>query len=252
MSKEESKAIATKDAGVVNFPALMVEGNAIAEAMKANMEGEQFSAFDLETIKIPAGGGKIWSVPSIEGEIETDQLLGIILGTQNCRAWWETAFADSGGGTPPSCASEDGLVGMGEMGRGSAGNPSGLCADCPYSKFGSDIRALGQACKQISRVFFLMPDSAMPRVLCLPPTSLKNGRQYKLRLGGQGLIFHQVVTRVTLVDDKNKTGIKYSKAIFAMAGKLTAEQAEKTSAMHRDLKPLMRGIPTAEEVAGAD
>jgi len=248
MSKDESKAVATKDAGVVNFPALTEDPKALVEALKENMAGAGFSAFDLDRVKIPSGGNLTWTVPGLDGDTRTEQLVGIIMGVQNCRAYWATDFASSGGGTPPDCSSEDAVVGIGAMGHGSETNPSGLCANCPYSQFKSDSRQLGQACKQIKRVFLLMPDSNLPRVVPLPPTSLKGSTQYMLRLSSQGLKFFQVVTRLTLVGDKNKTGIEYSKAVFGMVARLSAEQAGAAEAMGRALKPFMRGGASADEV----
>ena len=226
----------------INFPALVEDPKALVAALRENMAGAGFSAFDLDRIKIPSGGNLSWTVPGLEGDIRTEQVIGIIMGIQNCRAYWSVTFADSGGGSPPDCSSEDAITGYGD--------PGGLCASCPYSQFKSDSRQLGQACKQIKRIFLLMPDSNLPRVVPLPPTSLKGSTQYMLRLSSQGLKFYQVVTRLTLAPDKNKTGIEYSKAVFAMVGKLTAEQAQAAEAMGKALAPFMRGAPTAEEVGG--
>jgi hypothetical protein len=240
MAGDKSKAVATKDAAIINFPALVEDPKALVAALRENLAGGTFSAFDLDRIKIPSGGNLTWAVPTLEGVERTENLVGIIMGIQNCRAYWSVPFADSGGGSPPDCASEDGVTGMGK--------PGGPCAQCPLSQFKSDARGLGQACKQIKRIYFLMPDSNLPRVVPLPPTSLKGSTEYMLRLSSQGLKFYQVVTRLTLTPDKNKTGIEYSKAVFAMVGRLTAEQAAAAEAMGKALAPFMRGAPTAEEV----
>ena len=235
-----SRELAKQDA-VINFPALIEDPGALVGALRENLAGGVISAFDLDRIKIPTGGNLSWTVPTLEGDVRSENLVGIIMGTQNCRAYWATSFADSGGGTPPECASEDAVTGH--------GTPGGPCSQCLFAQFGSDSRQTGQACKQIKRVFLLMPDSNLPRVVALPPTSLKASTQYMLRLSSQGLKFYQVVTRLTLAPDKNKTGIEYSKALFAMAAKLSVEQAAAAEAMGRALKPFMRGAPTAEEIA---
>ena len=84
---------------------------------------------DLERITVPAGGGTMWEVPTIdsEGVDYHKTLTGIIIGSQTGRKYWKTSFDETGGGTPPDCFSADGVDGI--------GNPGGQCASCPNAKF---------------------------------------------------------------------------------------------------------------------
>ena len=43
----------------------------VAEIIKENIGNSSIGQFDLDRIKIPAGGGVIWSVPTLDGGIGT-------------------------------------------------------------------------------------------------------------------------------------------------------------------------------------
>ncbi len=214
MSKE------TKDlapAGAAQFPALSQDPARIMEVIRENLGGDSLSAWDLDRITIPAGGGLAWSVPSLDGVKPEQFLLGVIVYVQNARAYWKQTFDASGGGNPPDCVSEDAVTGVGD--------PGGECRKCPYAAFGSGRDGRGQACKQIRRLFMLRQDEILPMVVNLPPTSLKNSKDYLLRLASHGVSMSAIVTRIGLAQDK-ANGITYSKAVFAKVGNLTEQQAK--------------------------
>lgn len=239
-----AKDLAVKQ--TAEFPALAQDIRALQEAMSENLGGAAISPFDLDKVQIPSGGGLAWTVPTLEGETSSPDVTGIIVHVQNARAYWAQAFGESGGGTPPDCTSDDAVNGI--------GNPGGKCADCPYAQFGSDSRHRGQACKLIQRLFLLRPGDMLPMVVNLPPGSLKNARKYLLRLVSNGIKVSGVVTKIALEKDKNQDGIVFSKATFAMVGRLDAEQAEKASSYGKALAPAFRRVPIEdfEAVGGTD
>jgi hypothetical protein len=207
------------------------------EALKSNLEGETLSPMDLDRISVPAGGSVTWCVPTLEGEENTPEIVGVIVGVQNCRAYWAGEF--SGGGDPPDCVSEDNVTGVGD--------PGGTCKFCKFAEFGSDSRGKGQACKQIKRLFVLRPSSMLPLVVNLPPTSLKAATRYLLRLAGNGLKYQAAVTRITLEKTKSGDGIAYGTAVFALAGKLDATQAQSMEEYARAMGPLLHRSVTTED-----
>lgn len=207
------------------------------EALKSNLEGEALSPMDLDRVVIPAGGGTQWTIPTLDGEESTPAIVGVIVGVQNCRAYWAEAFG--GAGTPPDCVSEDGVTGI--------GNPSGRCQVCKLAEFGSDARGKGQACKQIKRLFLLRPDSMLPLVVTLPPTSIRPATRYLLRLAGNGLKYQAVVTKIILEKEKNNEGIAYSKAVLGLAGKLDPGQTKTMEDYARSLGPLLRRPVTSAD-----
>ena len=224
-----SKELAKKQ-DVAEFPALAIDPGALREALQENLGGASLSPFDLDKVKIPAGGATSWEVPGLEGDTSEKELLGIVVHVQNARAYWKDAFG--GGGNPPDCVSDDAVTGMGD--------PGGDCKICPYAEFGSDSRQRGQACKLIQRIFLLRPGGTLPMVVNLPPGSLKGARKYLLRLVSAGQKASGVVTRITLEKDKNADGIAYSKASFAMAGKLDETQAIAARAYGQAIAPYFR------------
>jgi len=226
-----SKELTIKTA---EFPALQQDPGALREALLENLGGAGLSPFDLDRIGIPAGGGLAWSVPTLDGETVAQEVLGIIVHVQNARAYWSTPFGESGGSAPPDCVSDDAVTGT--------GNPGGQCSACPFAAFGSDSRNRGQACRLIQRHFVLRAGDNLPVTINLPPGSLKGARKYLLRLVSAGLKASAVVTGYTLERDKNQDGITYSRAVFAMKGRLSEEQAAAASAFGKALAPAFKQV----------
>lgn len=230
----KDKEVAVKE--TAQFMVLANAQNAI-EALKSNLEGETLSPMDLDRVTVPAGGGVSWCIPTLDGDENTQEIVGVIVGVQNCRAYWAGDF--SGGGDPPDCVSEDNVTGVGD--------PGGLCKNCPMAEFGSDSRGKGQACKQIKRLFVLRPKSMLPLVVTLPPTSIRPATKYLLRLAGAGLKYQAAVTRITLEKTKNSEGISYSTAVFALAGNLDPGQAQAMDDYAKGMGPLLRRPVVAED-----
>jgi hypothetical protein len=179
--------------------------------------GGQIGAFDLDRCKVPAGGGTMWELPTLEGYKETKEIHGVIVHFSNPRAYWKENFEDSGGGTPPDCSSTDGYLGHGD--------PGGDCTECPLAQFGSapakgDKPSRGQACKQMRFLFLARPGSIIPLLIVAPPTSLKELKQYFMRLAGEMVNFASVITELTLIKDKNADGITYSRIVPRMVKRL--------------------------------
>ena len=230
-----AKALAVKTEEQ-QFMVLADAANAI-EALRSNLEGEVLSPMDLDRVSVPAGGGVNWIIPTLDGDENTPEVVGVIVAVQNCRAYWSSEFG--GGGTPPDCVSEDARTGVGD--------PGGQCQVCHMAEFGSDSRSKGQACKQIKRLFILRPTSMLPLVVNLPPTSLRAATRYLLRLAGSGLKYQGAVTRITLEKTKNSDGIAYSTAVFALAAKLDLGQAVAMEAYTKSIGPLLRRSMTAAD-----
>ncbi len=206
----------------------------IREIIAENIGGQEMTEFDLDRITIPSGGGLAWAIPTLDGEESSQALEGVIVFWKDARAYWEQSMEESGGGSPPDCSSDDGQVGHGD--------PGGLCAECSFSKWESDARGRGQACKQVRLMFMIMPDSLLPVVIALPPTSLARARKHFLRLAGRGVHFASVVHRVTLDRTKNDAGFPYSVANFSVAKLLMPEDADRFRKYGKMLEPIFRDV----------
>ncbi len=207
----------------------------IREIMSANLGQGGLRVFDLDRVKVPAGGGTAWGINTLEGgEQAVNEVEGIILHWRQVRRYFAQAF--TGQGVPPDCYSDDDVFGI--------GNPGGACAKCPLSQFGSardqaGKPSKGQACKQRRQLLLLMPGEFMPVLFDLPPTSLQDCSKYFLRLSSRALPFWGVRSRLTLEAEKNATGIKYSAARFSLAGKLSDSELKHVHALRTAIAPLM-------------
>lgn len=180
----------------------LVVASDIADIVRENLGG-QLSISDLDRIKIPAGGGQSWMIRTLDGEQEVKKVDGVIVyfGYQN--AYWDKTIDETGGGDPPVCFARDGAYGV--------GNPGGTCLTCPYNQFGSDDRGgKGKACKNMAVLFVLQPNTVLPVVFMLPPTSVKVVRKYMANLAVAGLRYFQVQSSFTLEKAKNEKGTAYS------------------------------------------
>lgn len=203
-----------KLAKVTEITALSITPEALAGVREAIAEigADDISVFNLTRVKVPSSGATTWEVPSLE---PTKTLDAVIIAAQTARQYYEKAAGDEGtvSGTPPDCASADGVTGH--------GSPGGACATCPLAAFGG-------GCKKRKHCLLLIEGSILPVFLNLPPGSLGNLRDYQLqelvgRQGGKRLV--QVVTRIGLEATKNPQGQPYSKATFALIEVLDSARA---------------------------
>jgi hypothetical protein len=225
------------------FPALNHSVEEIQAIIADNLAGQDINEFDLRRLRVPAGGATRWEIPRLGGTTVADEIEGILVHHKQTRAYWPGAY--EGGSEPPQCASADGRVGVGD--------PGGDCKTCPLAQFGTAIRpdgtdARGQACKQMSQWFLLTGSSFLPVVATLPPMSLKGARQYLLDLAGEGIRFYEVVTALALTADKSQDGIRFSKAVPRLVGRVDPDTAVRA----RSYADLLRStfdhvVPTAED-----
>jgi hypothetical protein len=239
MASEKGAVVKIED-----YPVVSSKPQETMQVIKDNSGAHGFSAFDLDRVKIPAGGGQAFEIPGLGEEPDVAKSFdAIIIHFRDARRYFAKSFDETGGGAPPDCFSDDGFMGV--------GTPGGACEKCPNATFGTDPKGgRGQACKQIRMLFCMRPGGVIPVVLSLPPTSLSGCRKYFLRLGSQRTPFWAVVTRIGLAKQKGGTGIEYSAATFSMAAKLTTEQAEGVRKVRESLLPALDGVrPEHDEEA---
>jgi len=152
-----------------------VDTDALAEA--ADLLGGELERRDLTIWRLPPAGGGKW-VDSDGNMVET--ITGLVVASQQVRAWWPSSFGV--GEDQPGCSSDDGRTGSGEFGRGSLANPTGACADCPKSAWGTALNGgAGQACRASILLFLVQDGQLIPDVLQLAPTSHTPFRRWVMR-----------------------------------------------------------------------
>lgn len=191
--------------------AMLADRDIMKEVMSEDCLGLDFS---FDRVKIPAGGGTAFEVPSGENEDSemTKELVGVIVYNHPAYAYYRNSYA--GGSNPPDCGSMDGVNGR--------GNPGGKCADCPYNKFGSNGQ--GKQCKNKRQLYILREGEIFPIVLSLPTGSLKSFTNYVKNQLSRGRKLNQVVTKITLKKANNASGIAFSQAVFTFDRMLSPDE----------------------------
>jgi len=223
----ETTAVATT---TKNYIVLREDSVQLREALTENIGTGGIGEFDLDQVKVPAGGGRTWLIPGLE-ETEAKTIEGVILHKAEPRAYWKVTMEEGGGGTPPDCSSGDGMTGT--------GTPGGACYHCPLNEFGTAAKGGGKACKQTKRLFLLREGDRIPIVLTVPPGSLKNLGKYFLRLAGQAIPYFAVVTRFELASAKSADGITYSQIVPTMVSRLEPSEVDKVRAYKEAMSALI-------------
>jgi hypothetical protein len=207
----------------VPYPVLAEEGGPaiLNEVLEAGADQWKFTR-----LKIPAGGGTTWEFNTVAGTQKADALHGVIAYHRGKQlSWWREGFEDSGGGTPPDCASADAITGNGDNGTGIGTHK---CKDCPHFAWGSDRKGgRGKDCRETIQIFLFREGSHLPNLLVVPPTSINAVISYATLLGEAGMYPGQVVTEFTLERDKNPQGIAYSKLKLKPIAQLPPDEAER-------------------------
>lgn len=222
-----------------NYQVMQMSKDELLEVIQENIGPGGISHLDLDRIRIPAGGATSWSIPDLEGERSEKVVRGIISYQTVSRGYWESSF-DDGGGAPPTCYSPNGITGIGD--------PGGDCSICKFNQWGSDRRGgKGKACRELRLLFMLAPDSLLPFVVVLPPTSVKPAHQYLIRLASKGIPYYGIVTEISLEKEKSNTGIVYGKASFKAGERLNPEQAAKMKSYKAAISPSLMQVKLTQQ-----
>lgn len=211
MSKDKGTAVSTIDVG--SFAIMQLDPSELVSVIRENLGGQSIKPQDFDTVKVPSGGATSWTIQTLSGEEEVKELTGVIIHKAIQRARWPQGF--TGEGTPPVCSSKDSIIGIGD--------PGGECGSCPHAQFGS--RGAGQSCSQFQPIFLLQAGDVIPKVVRVSAASLGNMKKYFLRLASASKPCHRVVTSLSLVKEKNSTGILYSEVMPKLVGELDDAQA---------------------------
>lgn len=219
------------------FPSFgMIEEMAELAAEVFGEDGGNLSIGDLVRVKVPDGNSKAFTI----GDEVQKTVRGIIILRQERRNLWLKSVEEAGN-QPPDCFSRDGKVGEGIFGKGSDGNPSGKCADCPMSQWSeADGKRVPPPCHQQEALLMITEELPFPVMVTVPRTSIKNFRQYwKNTLFMRNLkSLPEVITEIGLSQTKNDAGTAYNEMTFTVAEDLTA-------GMDRTLRTSYKRAPLA-------
>lgn len=225
-----------------SYPVL-VPGSDAAQLIAANVAGEAIGVGDLDRIRVPAGGGTMWTVPSIEGDKNEKALEGIVVHVARRRAYWSNPNPT---GDPPDCSSRDCLTGVGD--------PGGPCDACPFNEWASARKSSGEAgrgkaCKESTLLFLLRPGNNMPEVVVVPPGSLRPVKTYRLKLP---VPYFACLTRLELTKMQNKDGIAYAQIKPSYLGPLDPHAVARVRAYAKTLQGVFETVTIErDEVDGS-
>lgn len=203
------------------------EGVDLPQLIQDNLGGETLRPHDLEKIVVPPGGTTTWTYQTIEGEQETKELMGIVLFASPSRGYWPEGEA---GNVPPQCASDDGVIGVGD--------PGGHCKTCELNQFGSGKNG-SKACKETKHLYVLMRDTIFPHVIQIPPKSLGLWTKYVAGLTGLKKSVNGVVTKFTLEKTQSNSGHNHGLVKFHKAADLSPQQQQVIRAYRDEFMPLI-------------
>ncbi|HPU74362.1 MAG TPA: hypothetical protein PLA43_20605 [Bryobacteraceae bacterium] len=229
----------------INAPRALTLGpeaaQAVQEAFAVNIAGGSVSEFDLPRIKVNPGTA-LWLIPTLEGEETAQRIEGVIVFARDTRAYYQSKDA---GNVPPDCSSSDNVTGVGK--------PGGQCAQCPLARWDSAGDGSGaQACKQVKQLFMLRGEAMFPEVVSLPPTSVRNARQFFLKLTTQGIPYYQAFVAIELEKAQNGQGKTYGKAVLKFLRRLTPEETQRAVEFHQMCQQFAGRIPTTTSAAEAN
>lgn len=247
-----------------------VEQYAIAQMSPAELQevfqdnlgegGGGISLFDLDRVKVPSGGQKIWMVPDLGEEKAEKAIEGVVVFWEDAKDMWIKS-ADDGGNAAPDCSGrlelipEMGIkvwVGHGQRWENDQDGPHD-CETCPLNKFGSAEKGTGKKCKDTRVLAILRPGDVLPLVLVLPPTSVQPVKKYMMQLLAKGIKYHHCVTRFTLVEAVSKGNQKYSQVAVELVERLEGPQKQQMDAYTREIQPhLKRKAREAQPESGGD
>lgn len=199
---------------------LTVKNQGFMDLANFNISGgfsEELAGLDsgFDRIKIPAGGGTMFEMPS-DNPDEADAVRdfsAVILHHHPMYTFYSSKY--NGSNNPPDCLSVNGVTGI--------GMPGGKCLICPNNKFGSGENG-SKACKNKHQIYLLQEGEIFPVILSLPTSSNREFSRYIKRLLSTGKKSGSVVTKFSLKKAVNKGGIAYSQVQFAVDRKLTDEE----------------------------
>jgi hypothetical protein len=251
MSKETSVVLVTD-----RFAALQ-RVNSVAEVIRNNIGANgTVTAFDLERIKIPSGGGPAFVVEDALGEADSvKQFEAVIVAWQDRRALYLHPMEETGSGTPPDCSSEDMVTGHGALEDGAEPGEH-ECRSCPHNQWGSAFRGgRGKQCKELKQLFVLRQgneQSILPSMLVAPPTSLKSLSKYMLGLASHGINYFGALHRFSLLPEKNADGVAYAKIKIDFVRVLSEEETRAMQAYNEKIGSALTTVkPVAADVVEA-
>ncbi len=158
---------------------------------------------------------------------------GTVLFSALQNAWYSKPY-DRNDPLPPNCMSSNSIKpDGGDMIQAKS------CGKCPRNQFGSGSNGKGKACKNSRKLFIRLPGGLLPKVLSLPPTSMKAYEGYVVDLGSKGFPHSSHVMTKFEVHKQEKNQDYYNIRFITITG-LEAQEYVDTKIIKNQLKEEMK------------
>lgn len=192
---------------------------------------------EFPQLKIPVGGATYFDID----DESVKEIQGVIIYHGPRNMYYASEF--DGSSNPPDCSSRDAITGferVPDAAEGEEGYIKKECENCPFNEFGSGKDGRGKACKEKHQLYILVSGQVIPYSLMLPVSSIKEFNSFTSRLFNKGKFLSEVLTSFTLIQDKNATGIKYSKIAMKKVRDLTEDEvaacAKRAEQIRKDIE----------------
>lgn len=211
-----------------NFLALRPDSE-LREAMEANYaEGETLKFGDLIRASVPSGGATKWTIPTLEGDVQLDEIVGACVYYKPSGTLWPSF--DPIEGEPPLLRTRDLKVAervgddygdlnpdvleearlLDEAGQ-PCSTPDGRelydWQKLAYNAWGSGKDGIGKRCKETRLMCLLQEDQMFPLFIQIPTGSIKPVTRFTRLLTRPTWNY---VFGLSLVKEKSSGGITYS------------------------------------------
>jgi hypothetical protein len=95
----------------------------------------------------------------------------------------------------------------------------------------------------------LRGESMFPKIVSLPPTSLKAARQFFTRLTTQGIPYAKALVGIELEKAQNAQGKTYGKAVFRFVRRLSDDESSRAMEFHQMCQSFAVRLPVDTNVA---
>jgi hypothetical protein len=195
-------------------------------------DDEAITYKDLDRIAWPASGGRAWEVEELDEIVSMSEMEVVVLHSHASRSYFAASY-DEGGEGPPECSSMFGKQGIGV--------PGNRCIACPKAQFQGDERP---ECRERRTLYVLFPGDMLPRILSIPPTSMREWDRFYSKLKKMRIPCWGRVLKFSLEKSKTKGGNPYSKLIISASRPVTEDEKKRI----RELRgPFMESINSAAE-----
>jgi hypothetical protein len=226
----------------------LVKVSGVSAELQEKIEEAKEALETFENLKLPAIKFIDGKFQFAEGEEPIEAFECVLIYTKASNIYFKKSYRP-GQVELPACYSADGRKPVDPAPNGDKPQAP-ACKDCAQNKFGSSATGDGKACRNVRPVYVLVDNAIMPRILRIPPTSLRMIEQYALGTVADCGSYMAVKTIVSgYKKDAQQT---YFNIKFTKGAKLTDQEKMDAKAIRDLWLPMMKSVSADMEALEDD